>query len=125
MRFHQRHLDLVHGTDAEIGHAVMAADRLLILHDGDAHRIDAEGRREAVTQMHVGGGKAHGAAAPIAMLDPRFHRPPAAQQRAPPLPAWPPSELSRMRVEEIFSRSAGIVVTMSKQVTEKPSIAPI
>ena len=102
MRFHQRHLGLVHRPDAEIGDAVMAAHLLVIVHDGDAHRIDAKGRRQAVAQMHVGGGKAHGAAAPVAMLDPRFHRPPAAQQPRGFFAAWPPSAAARMRVEEIF-----------------------
>ena len=60
---------------SKIGDAVMAAHRFLILQDGHAHGIDAERRRQAMAQMHVGGGKAHGAASRIAMLDTGFHRP--------------------------------------------------
>ena len=58
----------------------MARHRAVALQDIDPHRINAKGRRQAVAQMHVGGGKAHGPAARIAMLDARFHRPGPAQQ---------------------------------------------
>ena len=101
----------------------MARHRAVTLQNVDPHGIDAKGRRQAVAQMHVGGGKAHGAAARIAMLDPRLHRPGMAQQARRFFGAWPSFSVARIRVEEIFSSPAA--VTVSKAVTLKPSISPI
>src|SRR6185437_5777328 len=65
---------------AEIGDRVVPA-RPAVLLDRRADGIDAGGRSQVIVQKDVGGGKADGAAALIAALDPAVDLPEAAEQR--------------------------------------------
>ena len=79
MRF-QQHILLVEGrAAADIRDAIVNALVRPVL-DFDLYCIDAERRLDMILERQVGGREADGAAALIALLDMRFHRPPMAEQ---------------------------------------------
>src|SRR5215472_13626718 len=69
-----------HWPDTKICDPVVARNRLVVLHNHRADRVNAEGRFQALDETHVRGWKSNGASARGALLDARLHCPPMTEE---------------------------------------------